>query len=526
MSIPPLKKVDLREWKNLRYDLPAGLVVFLVALPLCLGIALASKGEIDEAPLFSGLLAGILGGLVVPLISRSPLSVSGPAAGLIAIVVSGIDSAGSYDAFLVAVLIGGLLQLALGFLKAGTIAYLFPSAVIKGMLAAIGLILIRKQLPHAFGVDSEAVDLSFHILETPFVLREIAVEGHFEYGAIIISVISLAIIILWENTPLKRINVLPSALVVVVVGVLTNQLLGQMAPEWMLSGGLGGHLVQLPDSLVNDGFKGFLSELRFPDFSAFANPKIYGIGLTIGLVASVATLLSVEAADKLDPHKRSTPLNRELIAQGTANTLAGLLGALPITAVIVRSSANVNAGGQTRGAAFIHAILLLLSVVLIAGVLNLIPLASLAAILLVIGYKLARLELWRKMFADGWNQFLPFAGTVVSVLVFDLLVGIAIGTAIGIFYIIRGNFRTAIKVEKQDNVYRIILHKDVSFLNKPILSETLSSVPEGTDIILDGSRADFIDHDIQEIIREFTIRARENGINFTVVDVQADNANI
>jgi MFS superfamily sulfate permease-like transporter len=526
MSDPSHPKADLRLWKNLRYDFPAGVVVFLVALPLCLGIALASKGEVDEAPLFSGLLAGIIGGLVVPWISRSPLSVSGPAAGLIAIVISGIDNAGSYDAFLVATLIGGLIQLALGFFRAGTIAYFFPSSVIKGMLAAIGLILIRKQLPHAFGVDSEAVDMSFHVLETPAVIREIAVEGHFEMGAILISLISLALLITWDNTPLRRINVLPAALVVVVVGVLINQLFGQVQPAWLLSSGLGGHLVQLPDSLVNNGFQGFLSELRFPDFSAFGNPKIYGIGLTIGLVASVETLLSVEAVDKLDPHKRSTPLNRELLAQGTANTLAGLLGALPITAVIVRSSANVNSGGQTRASAFIHGVLLLLSVVTIAGVLNLIPLASLAAILLVIGYKLARPELWRKMWRDGPNQFLPFVTTIVSVLVFDLLIGIAIGTAVGIFFIIRGNFRTAIKVEKQDNAYRIVLNKDVSFLNKAILSETLSRVPEGANIVIDGSKADFIDHDIQEIIREFEIHAQESNIGFTVVGVHAHNAKV
>lgn len=525
MSEPSHQKTDLRPWKHLRYDVPAGIVVFLVALPLCLGIALASKGEVDEAPLFSGLLAGIIGGLVIPFISRSPLSVSGPAAGLIAIVISGIDSAGSYDAFLVAVLIGGLIQLALGLFKAGTIAYFFPSAVIKGMLAAIGLILIRKQLPHAFGVDSEAVDLSFHIFDTPAVIHEIAVEGHFELGAMLISLISLAILITWDRTPLRRIHVLPAALVVVVVGVLVNQLFGQVHPAWLLSGGLGGHLVQLPDSLVHDGFRGFLTELRFPDFSAFANPQIYGIGLTIGLVASVETLLSVEAVDKLDPHKRSSPLNRELIAQGTANTLAGLLGALPITAVIVRSSANVNAGGQTRASAFMHGLLLLFSVVTIAGVLNLIPLASLAAILLLIGYKLARPALWRSMYRDGWSQFLPFATTVVAVLVFDLLIGITIGTAVGIFYIIRGNFRTAIKVEKQADAYRIILHKDVSFLNKAILSETLSRIPRGANLIIDGSRADFIDHDIQEIIREFEVHAHESDIDFTVIGVKAENAN-
>lgn len=526
MSTQPHHKPDLRPWKNLRYDIPAGIVVFLVAIPLCLGIALASKGTVDEAPLFSGLLAGILGGLVVPWISRSPLSVSGPAAGLIAIVISGIDTAGSFDAFLVAVFLGGILQLILGLFKAGTIAYFFPSSVIKGMLAAIGLILIRKQLPHAFGIDTEAVDLSFHILDTPTVISEIVVQGHYEVGAIVISLISLAILITWENTPLKKINILPGALVVVVTGVLVNQLFGQIRPEWVLEGGLGGHLVQLPDSLVNDGFRGFISEFRFPDFSALSNPSIYGVGLTIGLVASVETLLSVEAVDKLDPHKRSSPLNRELLAQGTANTLAGLLGALPITAVIVRSSANVNSGGQTRAAALIHGLLLFLSVITIAGILNLIPLASLAAILLLIGYKLARPELWRKMYAGGWNQFLPFVATIVSVLVFDLLIGIGIGTVVGIFFIVRANFRTAIKVEHEGDDYRVILNKDVSFLNKAILSETLSEVPDGAHIVIDGSRADFIDQDIQEIIREFEVHAEEAEMEYTVLGVNAEDAKV
>lgn len=518
------KRPDLRLLKNLRYDFPAGVVVFLVALPLCLGIALASQGTVDGAPLFSGLLAGIIGGLVIPLISRSPLSVSGPAAGLIAIVISGIDQAGSFEAFLVAVMLGGILQLVLGVFKAGTIAYFFPSSVIKGMLAAIGLILIRKQLPHAFGVDSEAVDLSAHLLDTPAVLREIAVEGHFEMGAIIIALVSLAILITWDNTPLKRINILPAALVVVIVGVLLNLSFQAINPEWVLLGGNAGHLVNLPDSLVNGGPAGFISELRLPDFSALANPDIYVIGLTIGLVASVETLLSVEAVDKLDPHKRSTPLNRELLAQGVANTLGGLLGALPITAVIVRSSANVNAGGQTKAAAFIHGLLLVISVITIAQVLNLIPLASLAAILLMIGYKLARPALFRTLYREGYSQLLPFVVTILAVLTFDLLVGIAIGTLVGIFYTVRANFRTAITVDKRDDAYVIRLKKDVSFMNKAILGRALSRIPEGSRLILDGTQAEFIDHDIQEIIREFQIQAKDKNIDFEIWDVEKRHA--
>ncbi len=524
MAHSPRQRPELSLFKNLRYDFPAGVVVFLVAIPLCLGIALASKGTVAEAPLFSGLLAGILGGLVVPLLSRSPLSVSGPAAGLIAIVINGLDSAGSFEAFLVAVLIGGLLQIALGLLKAGTIAYFFPSSVIKGMLAAIGLILIRKQLPHAFGVDSEAVDLSFHIMDTPWVIREIVAEGHFEPGAIIIALISLAILITWEFTPLKRINFLPAALVVVIVGVLVNLAYNAVHPDWVLLGGNEGHLVNLPDSLVSGGINGFFSEMRFPDFSALGDPSIYITGISIGLVASVETLLSVEAVDKLDPHKRSSPLNRELLAQGTANTLAGLLGALPITAVIVRSSANVNAGGQTRAAALIHGILLFTSVVTIASLLNLIPLASLAALLLVIGFKLARPALFRSLYREGMSQFLPFVVTIVAVLTFDLLVGIGIGTLVGIFYIIRANFRTAIRVNKKDDGYVVILKKDVSFMNKAILSETLNRIPAGNKLTIDGRQAEFIDHDIQEIIREYKIRAAENHIELEILDVEAHHA--
>ena len=524
MSNSSKQQPDLSPFKNFRYDLPAGVVVFLVALPLCLGIALASQGTVDGAPLFSGLLAGIIGGLVIPLISRSPLSVSGPAAGLIAIVITGIDTAGSFEAFLVAVALGGLLQIFLGLVKAGTIAYFFPSSVIKGMLAAIGLILIRKQLPHAFGVDSEAVDLSFHIWETPSVIREIVVEGHFEMGAILIALVSLAILITWENTPLKKITYLPAPLIVVILGILINEAFKGADSSLALFGGVGGHLVNLPDSLVNEGISGFVGEFRFPDFSAFSNPQIYVVALTIGLVASVETLLSVEAVDKLDPHKRSTPLNRELIAQGIANTLGGLLGALPITAVIVRSSANVNSGGQTRASAFIHAVFLFVSVVTIAQVLNLIPLASLATILLMIGYKLARPSLFRSLYKEGSSQFWPFVITIIAVLTFDLLIGIGIGTLVGIFFTIRANFRTAISVEKNEDTYIIKLKKDVSFMNKAILNQALNRIPEGASVILDGRNAEFIDHDIQEIIREFEQGAKDRGIDFTILDVQASNA--
>ncbi|MFK7972928.1 MAG: SulP family inorganic anion transporter [Bacteroidia bacterium] len=506
----PNPKGELHLLKNLKYDAPAGLVVFLVALPLCLGIALASKGENVEAPLFSGLLAGIIGGLVIPFISRSPLSVSGPAAGLIAIVITGMDSLGSWEAFLVAIFLGGLIQIAFGFFKAGAVAYFFPNSVIKGMLAAIGIILIRKQLPHALGIDTEAVDLKFHLVETHEMISRALTN--MEVGAFIISIISLAILLTWENKIFKKLYWLPGALIVVIIGIVINQVFRGMGSPFELLGGMEGHLVNLPDELVNEGPKGFIKQFTFPDFSALLNPQVYVVGLTIGLVASVETLLSVEAVDKLDKHKRQTPLNRELIAQGAANTLAGLIGALPITAVIVRSSANVNAGGQTRTSAFLHAIFLLVSVITIAGVLNMIPLASLAAILLLIGYKLARPALWKLMYKRGMNDFVPFAVTVVAVLVTDLLTGIAIGTAVGIFYTIKANFHTAIKTTTEGDQIEIRFAKDVSFLNKAELSKVLAGIHTGKSVVIDGSQADFIDNDIREILYEFHVRADDEGI--------------
>jgi MFS superfamily sulfate permease-like transporter len=503
-------QTELNLFSHLKNDIPSGIVVFLVALPLCLGIALASKGETVAAPLFSGLLAGIIGGLVIPLISRSPLSVSGPAAGLIAIVISGMDSLGSWEAFLVAVFLGGLLQIALGLFKAGFVAYFFPNSVIKGMLAAIGIILIRKQLPHALGIDTEAVDGRFHLVETHHMIDQAI--GNMEVGAFMISIISLALLILWENKWFKKIYWLPGALVVVILGILINQLFMGMGSPFALGGGPEGHLVNLPEALVNNGPVGFIEQLRFPDFSALANPQVYVVALTIGLVASVETLLSVEAVDKLDPHKRQTPLNRELLAQGTANTVAGLIGGLPITAVIVRSSANVNSGGQTRMSALLHGIFLLVSVISIAFVLNMIPLASLAAILLLVGYKLARPSLWKLMYKRGMNEFVPFAVTVIAVLATDLLIGIAIGTAVGIFFIIRANFHTAIKKTVTDEAIEIKFAKDVSFLNKAELSNALAEVPLGKKVIIDGTQAEFIDNDIREILYEFHIRADDEGI--------------
>lgn len=509
-------KPDLSIWKNFKYDIPAGLVVFLVAIPLCLGIALASSPE----HIFAGILAGILGGLVVPLISRSPLSVSGPAAGLIAIVLVGIESAGSFEAFLLAVMLGGIIQIALGFMKAGTLAYFFPTSVIKGMLAAIGLILILKQFPHAIGYDVEAFDFMFQGTEDKNTFSMIgAALTHIEPGALVISIISLFILIFWSKTPLKNVTWLPSALVVVVGGIFLNMLFGSVKPEWVLMGGENGHLVNLPDI---KGFGGFIDQLVFPDFSAIGNSAVWVTAFTLGIVASVETLLSVEAVDKLDPHKRSSPLSRELLAQGAANTLAGLLGALPITAVIVRSSANVASGGQTRMASIIHGIFLFGSVITIGTFLRMIPLASLACILLLIGYRLANPKLFKQMWDNGMNQFAPFVITILAVLATDLLKGIGVGILVGIFFTIRDNFRTAISVKKENEFILIKFNKDVSFLNKANIREALSRISPGSKVIVDGSMSDFIDRDIREILEEYKIRAEENNVDLRFRGIHPD----
>ena len=420
---------DLRPLANIKYDLPAGLVVFLIALPLCLGIALASN-----APLFAGLIAGIVGGVVIPLLSRSPLSVCGPAAGLTAIVVTGIDKLGSFENFLLALVLGGVLQVILGLARLGTAAYLIPSSVIKGMLVAIGLMLILKQLPHAFGYDE-----SFQSTESENTITLLAHSlRRFEPGAIIISSISAVILIVWEKTEkLRKLTWLPGALVVVASGILLNIAFQRSGMPFALE---QSHLVTLPKY---EGTAGLLDQLRMPTFSGITNPHVFVVGLTIGIVASLETLLNIEAVDKLDPYKRGTPLDRELVAQGVGNAVSGLLGGLPVSSVIVRSSANINAGGRTTGASVFHGIFLLLAVMFIAPVLNMIPLACLATILLMTGYKLAKPELFKSIYKLGWNQFIPFAFTVAAILLTDLLRGIVAGIIVGIAFVLRSHMRAA-----------------------------------------------------------------------------------
>ncbi|WKJ90713.1 SulP family inorganic anion transporter [Methylomonas montana] len=496
--------------KHLHQDLPASIVVFLVALPLCLGVALASG-----APLFSGIIAGLVGGLLVSWASGSQLSVSGPAAGLTVIVFEAIETLGGFGGFLLSLVIAGGIQIILGFLKAGVIGAFFPASVIKGMLAAIGLILIIKQIPHATGYDTSFEGDESYMQETAessfFELTQ-ALEG-ITPGVTIVSVVALLILIIWETGFIKQFKLLkliPGPLLAVIWGISFNSLALHFAPEWIIT---EKHLVSLPElgSTAN-----FINQLRLPDFSYFTNPKIYSVAVTIAIIASLETLLSIEAVDKLDPHKRIAPTNRELKAQGLGNMISGLVGGLPITAVIVRSSANINAGGQTKISSFFHGVLLMVSVLFFAKYLNMIPLACLAAILLQTGYKLAKPALFVEFYRKGWNQFLPFAISIVAILATDLLEGIAVGMACGFFFVLRANFHAAITLTQHGPHYLLRLHKDVSFLNKALLRKYLGEVPDDSDLRIDGAKAQFIDLDILETIADFLLAAPDRGISVEI----------
>lgn len=487
----------------LKNDVPSGLVVFLVALPLCLGIALASG-----APLFSGIIAGVVGGIIVGTLSGSALGVSGPAAGLTVIVLSAIGTLGSYQNFLVAVVLAGVLQILLGLLRAGIIGYYFPSSVIKGMLAAIGLILILKQIPHALGFDKDLVgdeeflqkDKHNTITELYYALR------YNSTGAIIISLISLSILILFDRPFLKKIAVfkfVPGALIVVALGIIMNYIFSRVAPQFQLT---DEHLVKLPVANNTQQFLGFFT---LPDWTALSNPKVYVTAITIAVVASLETLLCVEATDKIDPDKRSTPTNRELIAQGGGNIVSGLIGGLPLTQVIVRSSANINSGGKTKMSTIVHGVLLLVCAILIPTILNLVPLACLAAVLLLVGYKLAKVSLFKGMYKLGWEQFVPFIVTIIAILMTDLLKGIGIGMVIAVFYILRTNYRTPYFFHKPDiqdgKKIHIQLSEEVTFLNKASIQLMVEELPNDAHVTIDGSRSTNIDYDVLEIIHSFKL---------------------
>ena len=506
--------------KHLREDLPASVVVFLVALPLCLGIALAS-----EAPLMSGIIAGVVGGLLVSWLSGSALAVSGPAAGLATIVAAGIASLGSFEAFLTAVVLAGALQLLLGVLRAGVFAQLFPVSVVKGMLAAIGIILILKQIPHALGRDEDYEgDLGFWVPGTEEnTFSEILLAFQtFSPGVVIISLLGLAVLILWEQPFIKDKSwsrLIPGPLIVVVSSVLINELYAIAAPGLHITSD-SGHLVDLPEfSSIGEFYTGLPS----PDWSVIGDSEVWVLAFTLMAVASIETLLCLEATDKLDPYKRTTPMNRELLAQGAGNMVSGLFGGLPMTAVIVRSSANIYSGGRTRLSAFFHGVLLFALVLAAPKLLAKIPLGALAAVLLVVGYKLARISVFKKMWKDGLDQFLPFIVTIVATVFTDLLIGVSIGFVVGIVMVFLTNFHSAIRVETpEEGKTVIIFDKDVSFLNKARLKPALAAIPEGQHVVIDGTKASFIDHDIQDVLRDFIESADHRKITVEHLELSSE----
>ena len=502
-------------FQHLKHDLPASLVVFFVAIPLCLGIALASG-----APLFSGLIAGIIGGIVVGVLSGSNIGVSGPAAGLAAIVLSAIATLGSFEVFLTAVVLGGVIQVIFGLLKAGVIGYYFPSSVIKGMLTGIGIIIILKQIPHFFGYDSDPEgDWSFLQIDGENTFSAIwSAFDNISLGATIIGVIAMVILITWSNYLSKKgkfFNLVQGPLVAVVAGIIYY-----VATSGSEKFGISTeHLVSVP---VPDNFDSFIGQFSFPDFSAINNPEIWVLAFTIALVASLETLLCVEATDKLDPHKNVTPTNRELLAQGAGNILSGMIGGLPITQVIVRSSANIQSGGRTKMSAIIHGFLLLISVILIPKLLNKIPLSVLAAILFVVGYKLAKPSLFKKMYNLGWQQFIPFIVTIVGIVFIDLLYGIALGLAVGIAVILIKSYQNShflhMEGEKNsDGKIKMTLAEEVTFFNKGAILKELDSLPRDSYLELDVRKTRYLDYDIIEILDDFAVKAKERNIDIKLI---------
>lgn len=479
-------------------DLSAGLVVFLVALPLCLGVALASN-----APLFAGLVAGIIGGILVGLLSGSQTSVSGPAAGLTAIVAAQIAELGSFQTLQLALVIAGVMQLGLGIARVGFLAAFFPSSVIKGLLAAIGVILILKQIPHVVGHDTVTVsDLAFQQADNENTFSELLqVFGDLHVGAAVIGVLSIAVLVVWERWKPLKTSGFPAPLIVVLLGVGIAQLFQHLGEPWFIG---PTHLVRVP---VADSLSGFIGFFEWPDFSQWLNPAVYSAAATIAVVASLETLLNLEAVDKLDPQQRTSPPSRELLAQGVGNVVCGLVGGLPITAVVVRGSVNVNAGARTKLSAILHGVFLLVCVAFLPGWLNAIPLSCLAAILLVTGFKLVSPALVRRIWGAGWPQFIPFAVTVVAIVFSDLLSGVLIGLAVALGFILTSSVRRPLRLIMEKHLRGDVLHIEladqVSFLNRGALIQTLDAIPTGGHVLLDGRRTDYIDPDLLSLIRDF-----------------------
>ncbi|MCA0931264.1 SulP family inorganic anion transporter [Lutimonas saemankumensis] len=516
-----MKKTGL--FSNLKSDFPASIVVFFVALPLCLGIALASG-----APLFSGLIAGIVGGVVVGALSGSNIGVSGPAAGLAAIVLTSIGALGGFENFLVAVVLGGIIQLIFGLLRAGVIGYYFPSSVIKGMLTGIGIIIILKQIPHFFGYDADPEgDFAFLQVDGENTFSEIFQAINFiKPGSALIGIIGLAILILWEKVLSKKAKIfqlIQGPVVAVVVGIIffvmtkSNEILSISS----------SHLVSVP---VPEDFSSFMAQFTIPNFAAITNTEVWVVAFTIALVASLETLLCVEATDKLDPHKNVTPTNRELLAQGTGNIISGLIGGLPITQVIVRSSANIQSGGQSKMSAIIHGLFLLVSVILIPNLLNMIPLSVLAAILLVVGFKLAKPALFKSMYELGWKQFVPFVVTVLGIIFTDLLVGIGLGLLVGIIVILFKSYQNSHFLHKEgedvdDGKIKMTLAEEVTFFNKGAILKELDRLPEDSFLELDVTNTKYLDNDVIEILDDFVVKAEERNISIKLLSKKGEVVN-
>lgn len=496
-----------------RHDAPASLVVFLVAVPLCLGIALASG-----APLFSGIIAGIVGGIVVGALSDSELMVSGPAAGLTVIVLSAITELGAFESFLAAVVLAGILQIVLSVLRAGVIGYYFPTAVIKGMLAAIGLLLILKQIPHAIGYDVEAMgDDAFMQSTGGSAVSAISTAfAQVQWGAVIVATVTLPLLFLWGKGPLRRIQHVPAQLVAVGLGVAMNALFAAVAPALVIA---DTHLVNLP---VPNGLGDFLAGFMLPDFSAMLRPAVWKIAVVLAVVASLESLLSLQATDEMDPLRREASTDRELLAQGAGNVVSGLIGGLPVTGVIVRSATNIGAGARTRWSAIMHGVLLLVAAFAFTGMLNAIPLAALAAVLIHVGYKLATPALFKSVISKGKVYAIPFFSTVVAILLTDLLRGILMGLAVGIVVILRDQLESPPFTEvsgKGAVLKRLQLHDNVNFLHKSALNQVLEKMPEGSRIELDARQTRRIDPDVLEVIHRFRETARERGIDYRLVGV-------
>lgn len=504
-------------FKEFNSDFPASIVVFFVALPLCLGIALASG-----APLFSGVIAGIIGGIIVGMASGSQLGVSGPAAGLAVIVLTAIGTLGSFEAFLLSVVVAGVIQFLLGYFKAGFIAYFVPSSVIKGMLTGIGLLIILKQIPHALGYDFdyEGNESFFQADGSNTFTSLMDAWNLLTPGALFIAAISIAILILWDTVLSKKhkvFQILQGPIVVVLLGILLNYLFQTGVLNFTLA---PDQIVKLPESA---NLKEFISHFTYPDFSQLSNLAIYKVGVVMAIVASLETLLCVEATDKLDPIKRVTPTNTELKAQGLGNIVSGMIGGLPITQVIVRSSANITFGAKSKLSAVLHGFWLLLSAVTIASLLNMIPLASLATILIMVGYKLAKPSLFTGMYKLGWEQFAPFIATVIAILLTDLLTGIGLGLVVGIFFTLHHSYRNSHYMQDTKSttdgrdVHHIVLAEEVSFFNKASIIAALEAIPANAKVIIDCSKSKSISYDVVEFIRDYHLHAKLKNIDVETI---------